>query len=75
MIGRMTIGARAAPVFHAVTGQKEWGNFSSETPNRSLISIAALVIDVELRPTMSVLERSISADLACCTVNMYDTHT
>ena len=55
MIGRMNIGARAAPMPHEVTGQKECGKWSSEMPNLSLISIAALVIDVALKPTMSVL--------------------
>jgi hypothetical protein len=55
IIGKATMGARAAPTPQEVTGQKEFGKCASETPNLSLISIAALVIDVALKPTMKVL--------------------
>ena len=55
MIGNMTMGARAAPKPQDVTGQKECGKCSSEMPNLSLISSAALVIAVALKPTISVL--------------------
>jgi len=54
-MGRMTMGVRAAPTAHEVTGQKEFGKFSSEMPNLSLIARGALVITAALKPTMKVL--------------------
>lgn len=51
----MSIGAMAAPVFHAVTGQKECGNEASLTLNLMLISREAAVMDVALIPTIAVL--------------------
>jgi hypothetical protein len=54
-MGRMTIGVIAAPTAHEVTGQKEFGKFSSEMPNLSLIARGALVTTAALKPTMKVL--------------------
>jgi hypothetical protein len=53
----MTIGVRAAPTAHEVTGQKEFGKCASEMPNLSLIARGALVITAALKPTMKVLRR------------------
>jgi hypothetical protein len=52
----MTIGVRAAPTVHEVTGQNEFGKFSSEMPNLLLIARGALVITAALKPTMKVLK-------------------
>jgi hypothetical protein len=54
-MGSTSIGARAAPVFHATTGQKESGKVKSLIPNSLLMGVAAAVIEVELSPTISVL--------------------
>jgi hypothetical protein len=53
----MTIGVRAAPTVHEVTGQKEFGKCASEMPNLSLIACGALVITAALKPTMKQLRR------------------
>jgi hypothetical protein len=52
----MSIGVRAAPTAHEVTGQNELGKFSSEMLNLSLIARGALVITAALKPTMKVLK-------------------
>jgi hypothetical protein len=52
----MTIGVRAAPTAHEVTGQNELGKFSSEMPNLLLIARGALVTTAALKPTMKVLK-------------------
>ena len=65
MIGSTIMGARAAPTPQEVTGQKEFGNRLSEMPNLSLISIAALVIDVALKPTMRVLQVCVRLVVRC----------
>jgi hypothetical protein len=53
----MTIGVRAAPKAHEVTGQKEFGKCASEMLNLSFTARGALVITAALKPTMKQLRR------------------
>lgn len=55
----MIIGAMAAPVFHDVTDQYEFGIVTSLMAKSALMMVAAAVMDVELMPTMKVLWRGL----------------
>lgn len=50
------MGAMAAPVFHDVTDQYEFGIVTSLTLKSAFMRDAAAVMDVELMPVMKVLE-------------------